>query len=91
MYLFLVIVEDSFHLCLVSDMAGLICKNHVFISKCSPVSARMIGGYGEHGGPAHLVLPETKVDIGKREVVVFGGNGEVTYVDSAMAPFPSIR
>ena len=45
------------------------------------------GGYGEHGGPAHLVLTETKVDIGKREVVGFGGNGEVTCVNSAMAPF----
>ena len=51
----------------------------------------MMGGYGEYGGPAHLPLPETKVDIGNREVVGFGGNGEVTYVDSAMAPFPAIR
>jgi len=57
----------------------------------SKLSARMMGGYGEHGGPAHLPLPETKVDIGKREVVGFGGNGEVTYVDSVMAPFPAIR
>jgi len=76
-------------------MAGLICKNRVLLLKCSPVmsklSARMMGGYGEHGGPAHLPLPETKVDIGKREVVGFGGNGEVTYVDSVMAPFPAIR
>ena len=76
-------------------MAGLICKNRVLLLKWSPVmsklSARMMGGYGEYGGPAHLPLPETKVDIGNREVVGFGGNGEVTYVDSAMAPFPAIR
>ena len=76
-------------------MAGLICKNRVFLLKCSPVmsklSARMMGGYGEHGDPAHLPVPESKVDIGKREVVGFGGNGEVTCVNSAMAPFPAIR
>ena len=51
----------------------------------------MMGGYGEHSGPAHLPLSESKVDIGKWEVVGFGGNGEVTYVDSVMAPFPAIR
>ena len=50
----------------------------------------MMGDYGEHDGPAHLPLPETKVDIGKREVVGFGGNGEVIYVDSVMPPFPAI-
>merc|ERR1712193_346527 len=33
----------------------------------------------------------TKVDIGKREVVGYGGNGEATYIDSVMAPFPAIR
>ena len=33
----------------------------------------------------------TKVDIGKREVVGYGSNGEVTYIDSVMAPFPAIR
>jgi len=32
-----------------------------------------------------------KVDIGKREIVGYGGNGEITYVDSVMAPFPAIR
>merc|ERR1712117_222926 len=36
-------------------------------------------------------LPQTKVDIGKREIVGFGGNGEATYIDSVMAPFPAIR
>merc|ERR1711862_418865 len=36
-------------------------------------------------------LPLTKVDIGKREVVGYGGNGEATYIDSVMHPFPAIR
>ena len=76
---------------LVSDMASLLCKNHILISKCSPVSARMMCGYGEHGGPAHLPLPETEVDVGKTKVVGFDGNGEVTHVNSVMAPFPAIR
>merc|ERR1711988_1440090 len=32
-----------------------------------------------------------KVDIGTREIVGYGANGEVTYIDSVMAPFPAIR
>merc|ERR1711874_868783 len=31
------------------------------------------------------------IDIGKREVVGYGMNGEVTYTDSVMHPFPAIR
>merc|ERR1719483_1855108 len=50
-----------------------------------------MGGYGEHGGHSAVPLPETKVEIGNREVVGFGGNGEATYIDSVMAPFPAIR
>ncbi|CAN0548502.1 unnamed protein product, partial [Ectocarpus sp. 8 AP-2014] len=51
-------------------------------------SARGYGGGEVHHGPP---LPMTKVDIGKREVVGYGSNGEVTYIDSVMAPFPAIR
>merc|ERR1712154_749517 len=29
--------------------------------------------------------------IGSREIVGYGANGEVTYIDSVMAPFPAIR
>ena len=32
-----------------------------------------------------------QVDIGSREIVGYGANGEVTYIDSVMAPFPAIR
>jgi len=74
-------------------MAGLICKNRLLLSQSGPLlsqlSARAYGGGGGHA--PHLPLPQTKVDIGKREVVGFGGNGEVTYIDSVMAPFPAIR
>ena len=38
-----------------------------------------------------LAMFVPKVDIGSREVVGFGANGEVTYIDSVMAPFPAIR
>ena len=31
------------------------------------------------------------MNIGEREVVGFGGNGEVIYVASVMTPFPDIR
>merc|ERR1712088_988032 len=44
-----------------------------------------------HGSGSSVPLPLTKVDIGKREVVGFGGNGEATYIDSVMHPFPAIR
>merc|ERR1711971_1402965 len=40
---------------------------------------------------SNLSLPQQKVDIGSREGVGFGANGEVTYIDSVMAPFPAIR
>lgn len=45
-------------------------------------------GHGHGHGPP---LPLQKVDIGKREIVGFGGNGEITYIDSVMSPFPAIR
>ena len=38
-----------------------------------------------------LTLPQQKVDIGAREIVGHGANGEVTYFDSVMSPFPAIR
>merc|ERR1712059_136044 len=31
------------------------------------------------------------VNIGAREVVGYGMNGEITYVDNTMSPFPAIR
>lgn len=50
------------------------------------------GGYGAGvpGGGERQDLP-IKVDIGKREVVGFGMNGEENYIDSLHAPFPAIR
>merc|ERR1711976_8764 len=39
-------------------------------------------------GPNYLPI---KVDIGKREGVGYGVNGEETYVDSTLFPFPAIR
>merc|ERR1712080_91706 len=47
--------------------------------------------YGGHDSASHLPIPLQKVDIGEREIVGYGGNGEVTYVDSVMSPFPAIR
>jgi len=47
--------------------------------------------YGGHGSKSELPLPLQKVDIGKREIVGFGHNGEITYFDSVMHPFPAIR
>merc|ERR1711872_1111652 len=69
--------------------ASLICKNRVLLSRTTPMVNKLLArAMGGHGG---LPLPQTKVDIGKREIVGFGGNGEVTYIDSVMAPFPAIR
>jgi cytochrome c oxidase subunit 4 len=74
-------------------MAGLIVKNRLLVKQMRSLvnlSARAYGGGGHHD--AHgLPLPLTKVDIGSREVVGFGANGELTYIDSAMCPFPAIR
>merc|ERR1712128_141141 len=43
------------------------------------------------GGHSAVPLPETKVEIGNREIVGFGMNGEAAYIDSVMSPFPAIR
>ena len=66
-------------------MASLICKNRTLWAQTSP----LITLAARHG--SSVPLPLTKVDIGKREVVGFGGNGEATYIDSVMHPFPAIR
>ena len=70
-------------------MAGLICKNRVLMSQSLPMMTKLSSR--SMGGHVGVPLPQTKVDIGKREVVGFGGNGEATYIDSVMAPFPAIR
>jgi len=46
-----------------------------------------------YGGGGSLIPDELpiKVDIGKREVVGFGYNGEESYIDDFMIPFPAIR
>jgi len=54
----------------------------------SQVQARCYGG---HSSESSLPLPLQKVNIGKREVVGYGANGELTYIDSVMHPFPAIR
>ena len=66
-------------------MASLICKNRTLWAQTSP----LITLAARHS--SSVPLPLTKVDIGKREVVGFGGNGEATYIDSVMHPFPAIR
>ena len=68
-------------------MASLICKNRTLWAQTSP----LITLAARHGSGSSVPLPLTKVDIGKREVVGFGGNGEATYIDSVMHPFPAIR
>ena len=68
-------------------MASLICKNRTLWAQSSP----LITLAARHGSGSSVPLPLTKVDIGKREIVGFGGNGEATYIDSVMHPFPAIR
>ena len=68
-------------------MAGLICKNRALLSQSSPILTLA----ARNGSGSAVPLPLTKVNIGKREVVGYGGNGEATYIDSVMHPFPAIR
>jgi len=69
-------------------MAGLMAKNRVLASQWSKLAVRQYGGGNAVAGQT---LAQQKVDIGSREIVGYGGNGEVTYIDSVMAPFPAIR
>ena len=68
-------------------MAGLLCKNRALFAQ----SSSMMSLAARNGSGSAVPLPLTKVDIGKREVVGYGGNGEQVYVDSVMCPFPAIR
>ena len=67
------------------DMASLMCRNRALFAQTNS----MITLAARNG--SSVPLPLTKVDIGKREVVGYGGNGEATYIDSVMHPFPAIR
>merc|ERR1719427_2400365 len=69
-------------------MAGLMAKNRVLASQWSKLAIRQYGGGSAVAGQT---LAQQKVDIGSREIVGYGANGEVTYIDSVMAPFPAIR
>ena len=68
-------------------MAGLLCKNRALFAQSTSVMSLA----ARSGSGSAIPLPLTKVDIGKREVVGYGGNGEQVYVDSVMMPFPAIR
>merc|ERR1712112_637451 len=67
--------------------ASLICKNRALLSQSSPILTLA----ARNGSGSSVPLPLTKVNIGKREVVGFGGNRELTYIDNVMAPFQAIR
>ncbi|XP_023342768.1 cytochrome c oxidase subunit 4 isoform 2, mitochondrial [Eurytemora carolleeae] len=47
--------------------------------------------YGGGHGHSDVPIPLQKVNIGKREIVGYGVNGEANYIDTVMAPFPAIR
>ena len=47
--------------------------------------------YGGDHGHSDVPIPMQKVNIGKREIVGYGVNGEANYIDTVMAPFPAIR
>ena len=49
------------------------------------------GSFFESIREIHVILYHSQVDIGKREVVGFGYNGEESYIDDVMFPFPAIR
>ena len=71
-------------------MAGLIAKNRLLLAQARNWSALSARSYGGGHSDSHLTLPQQKVDIGAREIVGHGANGEVTYFDSVMSPFPAI-
>jgi len=72
-----------------ASRALLVHRGRVFLS----TSAAKRGDYklanDNHGGD--LVELPIKCEIGKREVVGFGMNGEEIYIDHVAYPFPSIR
>ena len=67
------------------NRAILMNRGRVFLS----TTATRRGGYDDHGGE-YQPLP-IKTEIGKREVVGFGMNGEESYIDHYGYPFPAIR
>lgn len=65
--------------------AMLMNRGRIFLS----TTAIRRSDYADHGGE-YQPLP-IKVNIGTREVVGFGMNGEESYIDHYAAPFPAIR
>ena len=66
--------------------ASALHRGRLFLS----TTAMKRGGYGaDHGGEIQT-LP-IKCEIGTREVVGYGMNGEETYIDHYAFPFPAIR
>jgi len=65
--------------------ALLMHRGRIFLS----TSAVKRGGYGINGGE-YQPLP-IKCEIGTREIVGYGMNGEETYIDHWAYPFPAIR
>jgi hypothetical protein len=72
-------------------MAGLIAKNRLLAAHARAMGQLSVRAYGGTHSDSTLPLPLQKVNIGTREVVGYGANGELTYIDNVMAPFPAIR
>lgn len=69
--------------------AILINRGRLFLSTSSVKRSGYADKDDAHGGD-YQPLP-IKVEIGNREVVGYGMNGEETYIDHYAAPFPAIR
>ena len=80
--------------------SSLVFRKHLEVAAWRHISSssRLNGGHGHdahgHHPPAHggqFRYKPVKCEIGKREVVGFGINGEENYIDDVHAPFPAIR
>ena len=73
----------------VSRALALRVLRHPTLSRTNAhTTVRLMGGYGGGHFPDNLPI---KVDIGSREVVGWGANGEENYMDDVHFPFPAVR
>lgn len=75
------------------SVINMLAKRQLIKLVSRSLSTTCLRSYGGGGSPGNCEIQNfpRKTEIGTREVVGYGYNGEESYIDSLHAPFPAIR